>query len=116
MVSPSVGSVILVKFPFTDLSATKLRPAAVLAFSGKGDWHGDWILSQITSNPYADINAVEIIDTDFGSGSLMRTSYVRPGKLFTANQSLMVKNVGQLNQSAFARIIKSVLSILQPPH
>ena len=84
MVSPSVGSVVLVRFPFSDLSASKLRPAVVLA----GVDHDDWILCQITSNPYADTRAVEIVDSDFASGNLMRASYARPGKLFSANTSL----------------------------
>ena len=38
MVTPSVGAVILVPFPFSDLSQTKLRPAVVLAAVGKNDW------------------------------------------------------------------------------
>ena len=75
------GAVVLVRFPFSDLSATKRRPAAVLADAGRGDL----VLVQITSNPYADDRAVELTDASFASGSLDRTSYARPGKLFTAN-------------------------------
>lgn len=37
MGSPSAGSVVLVKFPFSDLSSAKLRPAIVLAASGRDD-------------------------------------------------------------------------------
>jgi mRNA interferase MazF len=54
MVAPSVGSVVLVPFPFSDLSQSKLRPAVVLADAGRGDW----ILCQVTSSPYADAKAV----------------------------------------------------------
>ena len=61
MVTPSVGSVVLVTFPFSDLSASKLRPAVVLASAGRDDW----VLCQITSNAYADGLAVEIAETDF---------------------------------------------------
>ena len=56
MVSPSVGTVVLVSFPFSDLSASKLRPAFILS----GGERDDWLLCQITSNPYADSNAIEI--------------------------------------------------------
>ena len=42
------GVVVLVRFPFSDLSASKLRPAIVLAHAGGVDW----ILCQVTSNPY----------------------------------------------------------------
>jgi mRNA interferase MazF len=38
MVTPSVGAVILVPFPFSDLSQAKLRPALVFADVGKNDW------------------------------------------------------------------------------
>jgi mRNA interferase MazF len=81
VVTPTAGSVVLVPFPFSDLSQAKLRPAVALANSGRGDW----ILCQITSNPYADARAIEITDASFDSGSLFVTSYARPGKLFTAN-------------------------------
>jgi len=38
VVAPSAGSVVLVPFPFSDLSQSKLRPAVVLADAGQGDW------------------------------------------------------------------------------
>lgn len=109
MVSPSAGAVVLVKFPFSDLSSSKLRPAIVLASAGQDDW----VLCQVTSNPYADANAVMISDEDFTAGSLQRVSYARPGKLFTANFSLMVKEVGSLNSARFDSILGAVISLFQ---
>jgi mRNA interferase MazF len=50
----AAGLVVLVRFPFSDLSQTKLRPAVVLANAGRGDW----ILCRVTSKPYADSTAV----------------------------------------------------------
>ena len=38
MVTPTAGAVVLVPFPFSDLSQAKLRPAVVLAEAGRGDW------------------------------------------------------------------------------
>ena len=38
MVAPEPGAVVLVRFPFSDLSQTKLRPAVVLADAGRGVW------------------------------------------------------------------------------
>ena len=110
MVTPSVGSVVLVRFPFSDLSASKLRPAAVIA----GVDRNDWILCQITSNPYSDTMAVEIAESDFVSGSLMRTSYVRPGKLFTANTFLMQRIVGNLKQLKLTAVVDAVIAVLRP--
>ena len=48
----------------------------------------DFVLCQVTSNPYADPNAVGLTDEEFAKGSLKRVSYARPGKLFTANLQL----------------------------
>ena len=56
MVAPAAGAVVLVPFPFSDLSQAKLRPAVVLADAGRGDW----ILCQVTSNPYGDARAVPL--------------------------------------------------------
>ncbi len=85
MVLPAVGTVVLVRFPFSDLSQSKLRPAVVLANAGRGDH----ILCQVTSKPYGDVRAVELDHTAFASGSLRLVSYARPGKLFTASDDLI---------------------------
>jgi len=100
---------VLVPFPFSDLSRAKLRPAVVLADAGKDDW----ILCQVTSNPYSDPHAVRIIDPDFRVGSLRVTSFARPGKLFTANSSLMVAKVGSLKDRVAKSIIEAVINVLQ---
>lgn len=104
----AAGAVVLVPFPFSDLSQTKLRPAVVLADAGRGDL----ILCQVTSNAYADPLAVELSQADFSSGSLQRTSYARPGKLFTANETLLVRQVGTLTSAALARIVEGVITLL----
>ena len=86
MVAPAAGKVVLVPFPFSDLSQSKLRPAIVLADAGRQDW----ILCQVTSKPYGDTRAILLNDSGFESGSLRVESYMRPGKLFTAHQTLIV--------------------------
>jgi mRNA interferase MazF len=100
---------VLVPFPFSDLSQSKLRPAVVVADAGRGDW----ILCQITSKPYADPRAIEIASRDFHTGSLRVTSYARPGKLFTANQMLIVAEVGHLNAATLKRIVEAVAAVVR---
>jgi mRNA interferase MazF len=100
---------VLVPFPFSDLSQAKLRPALVMARAG----HGDWILCQITSNPYADLNALRLMDGDFAWGSLHRESFLRPGKLFTAHQGLIVRSVGQIKASKLLETKKSLIKLLK---
>lgn len=109
MVSPAVGKVILVPFPFSDLSQSKLRPAVVLADAGRGDW----VLCQVTSNPYGDASAIRLTDECFSQGSLRIASFARPGKLFTASFGLMLGEVGVLRANVARQIIKAVITILQ---
>jgi mRNA interferase MazF len=111
VVTPAAGSVVLVPFPFSDLSASKRRPAVVLADAGRGDW----VLCQVTSSPYSDPQAIELTNSDFSRGSLQTISYARPGKLFTAHQTLIVSEVGTLTREAFDRVIEAVVALLKPP-
>ena len=109
MVTPSAGAVVLVPFPFSDLSETKLRPALVLADAGRSDW----ILCQVTSNAYGDARAIQLAEDSFESGSLRVVSYARPGKLFTASNSLVVAQVAMLKAAPFKRIVDAVVDILK---
>ena len=99
----------LVPFPFSNLSQVKLRPALVLADAGQDDW----ILCQITSNPYADPRAVRLVNSDFSLGSLARESFVRPGKLFTAHRSLVARPVGQIAAAKLAETRKVLIRLLR---
>ena len=105
----SIGSVVLIAFPFSDLSASKLRPALVLAAAGKDDW----ICLQITSKAYADTGPIELTDADFVEGSLRRASYLRPAKLFTAHASLFQRIVGRINSNKLEQTRKAVIEIIR---
>lgn len=108
MGAPAAGSVVLVSFPFSDLTRSKRRPALVLAAVGQDDF----LLCQITSNPYSDPKAIELSDQDFVEGSLRRTSYARPGKLFTAHQSLITEGVGKLSQASREKVTQLVVALI----
>jgi mRNA interferase MazF len=106
----TAGSVVLVRFPFSDLSRVKLRPAVVVADCGRGDW----LLCQITSNAYSDPRAIQLRDMDFQSGSLRVTSYARPAKLFTAHDSLISSAIGVLRDESLKRITDAIIQLLRP--
>ncbi len=111
MAAPSAGSVILIPFPFSDLSQSKIRPALVLAEVGRGDL----ILCQITSKSYADARAIRLDGPDFATGGLALISYVRPGKLFTANETLMLEEVGHLRAEKVGSILQAVAGLFAQP-
>ena len=104
----AAGAVVLVPFPFSDLSRSKLRPAVALA----GISRDDWVLCQVTSNPFGDERAITLTDDSFAEGSLEVVSYARPGKLFTANTGLISEQAGILKAEAFNLLIDAVVRLL----
>lgn len=105
MEPPATRAVVLVRFPFSDLSGAKLRPALVLADAGRGDF----LLCQVTSNPYGDPLAVELAEKDFAAGSLRRVRFARPGELFTAHESLLHGRVGLLARECHERVVERIV-------
>jgi mRNA interferase MazF len=108
----TAGQVVTLPFPYTDLSPGKLRPVLLLARSGREDW----IVCQITSNPLIDAHCIAIDISDFVRGGLRHVSYVRPTKLFTAHESLIVADAGVLTQEALKLVQDAVVSIIQGRH
>jgi mRNA interferase MazF len=96
-------------FPFSDLSASKLRPAVILADAGRDDW----LLCQITSNPLSDLAAVRLTPAQLKHGALSAISYARPLKLFTANTSLIVKRIAILSDTAFSAVLTATIDALR---
>jgi mRNA interferase MazF len=109
VVPPAAGDVVLVPFPFSDLSTTKVRPAVCLADAGRGDW----VLCQVTTSPYGDPLAEPLAGSDFAIGGLPVASFARPSKLFTANASLLVGIVGRLNGPALQRLLDATIRVFR---
>ena len=102
------GLVVIINFPFSDLSNFKRRPALVIA-----DWRSDdFILCQITSIVHKDEFAVHLTDNDFLSGSLLKTSYIRPNKLFTADKSTFINQVGYISTKKQKEVIDTIAKVL----
>ena len=67
----------------------------------------------MTSKSYGDAHAIALTEESFETGSFRMTSYVRPGKLFTANRDLMADTIGVLKEEAFKQIIEAVGAVLR---
>jgi mRNA interferase MazF len=102
------GDVVVVPFPFSDLSRSKRRPALVIA-SLEGD---DAILCQVTSKTIQDSYSLTIDDSDFTSGSLRQLGNVRPNRLFTADSHIVLYRVGTVKKEKMAQIIAKIIEII----
>ena len=112
MGAPTAGEVVVIPFPFSDLTQSKVRPALCLADAGRGDY----VLCQITSQPYGDPLALKLDDQDFATGGLHVESFVRPGKLFTADANLILSTEGKLTPAAYQRVLNTVVNLLRVGH
>ena len=102
------GDVIVIPFPFSDLSSTKRRPALVVAVL-TGD---DLILCQITSQSVTDSYAIAIYDKDFISGGLHKGSNVRPNRIFTADSKIVLYRAGVLAHNKVKEVVDKIIEII----
>jgi mRNA interferase MazF len=89
------GDLLLVPFPFTDLSAAKRRP--VLALTAP-DSYGDFIALPVTSRPQGEYG-VPLRAGDLVHGRLPAPSWIRADRIITLNASLVVKSIGRVAAS-----------------
>lgn len=102
------GDVVVIPFPFSDLSGSKRRPAFVLA-----DLPGyDIILCQITSKYHKDKYCVELSQGDFTNGGLPVLSYIRPNRIFTADKKIILRKAGSLKKEVAGIVLDSVIKII----
>ena len=103
------GDVVVVPFPFSDLSGSKRRPALVLT-----DLRGDDIMiCQITSHPTDDIFAQALRPEDFVSGSLPVNSFIRPLRIFTADKHNVFRKIGHITSERMNKVIDAIFFTLK---
>jgi len=102
------GEVVVVPFPFSDLSSTKRRPALVIA-ALEGD---DVILCQITSKSVSDIYSIPLSLSDFKSGTITQDSNIRPNRLFTADSNIILYQAGELKPSKLQEVVNKIIEII----
>jgi len=103
------GDVVVIPFPFSDLSGSKRRPAFVLT-----DLPGDDILlCQVTSQQTKDSFSITVVQSDFVRGSLPVDSFIRPQKIFTANKKLIVRKAGTISSDVYVKVSREIIKLLQ---
>jgi mRNA interferase MazF len=102
------GDIVVVPFPFSDLSQSKRRPALLIA-SLEGD---DAILCQITSKTIKDTYAISIDDSDFDAGSLKQSGNIRPNRLFTADSHIILYRAGHIKDNKLSQVVEKLIEII----
>ncbi|MBI4738005.1 type II toxin-antitoxin system PemK/MazF family toxin [Candidatus Woesearchaeota archaeon] len=100
--------IILIPFPYSDLSQEKKRPAVIISDSEYNTHNEDVICCAITSNPREYHQSIEINNQDLDDGSLMFNSRVKPSKIFALNQSSVIKRLARLNIPKSKEVVKQL--------
>ncbi|AKB77808.1 hypothetical protein MSHOH_1325 [Methanosarcina horonobensis HB-1 = JCM 15518] len=102
--------IILIPFPFSDLSTSKRRPAIIISNSYYNTRNDDVICCAITSNPRNCAGYVPITSADLDKGQLNYQSRIKPTKVFTLNKNLIIKPLARLNIEKSKEVIRNLNS------
>jgi len=101
------GKIVLIHFPFTDLTSSKLRPALVLMEAEK-----DCVVAFISSKMPAEPSPTEILISEdyeeFACTGLKRTSVIKLDKIATISKDLMLGEVGELGNALRKEVNKKL--------
>jgi mRNA interferase MazF len=102
------GDIVLVPFPFTDLTRQKARPAVVVSTESFNTSSPDVILVAISSKLPAIPSDMELIiwhgSDEFRSTGLRVSSVIRAAKLVTLKQSLIYRTLGKLDDQTIDEV------------
>ena len=104
----SAYDLVLIPFPYADLSSSKKRPVLVLTAP---DHHGDFIALAVTTVPQGE-TAVPITLVDIVDGTLPKPSWIRVDKVFTLSDQSIVKHIGKIKTECVGKVLKSLCSIV----
>lgn len=99
----SKNDVILVRYPFTDLSSSKVRPAAIINAPHISE---DVFVVPLTRKKTSLLPG-EFVLEDWKSAGLNVATAVKRG-IYTVNRGLVVKSVGKLSTSDSKRLENSL--------
>jgi mRNA interferase MazF len=108
------GEVVLIDWPYSDLTGSKLRPAVVVQADFLNALIADTVLVQVTGMTRGAVTEVEIDPTVEPRSGLVRVSYVVCNNLLTADQARVHRRLGELSAAAVQHVeacIKTALAL-----
>ena len=98
------GEIIIVPFPFSNLSSVKQRPVLVLSKNTDNEKIEDIITCGMTSNIKDSKYSILIGDKNLIEGEIPKPSRVKVDKLFTISQDIVKKKVGRIDKETFEKV------------
>jgi len=98
------GEIVVVPFPFSDLSSIKQRPVLVLSKNIDNELSEDLITCGITSNIKDVKHSILIENENLIDGNIPKTSRIKVDKIFTVSQNVIRKRVARINKETFEKV------------
>jgi len=105
------GEIVLLPYPFGDLSGTKKRPAIVISNKTVNSKTQDLILAQITHNLRNDEFSFTLKNEDLDK-PLKYQSEIRCHKIFTADKSIIIDRISSLKASKISTILEKIATFI----
>lgn len=105
--------IVLVPFPYSDLSSTKHRPVLIVSNNSYNQKFHDVVVCVITSNKQKDSYSVELKDNDLEVGVLPESSVVKAHKLFTIHQTKIIKKFSVVKVEYFEKIADKIKHLIK---
>lgn len=105
------GDVVLIPFPFTDLTATKTRPAVVVSGTAYQRVRADLLLAYVSSQIAKATAPIDYVLNDWQAAGLLKPSFVRP-KIAAIEPTLIVHQVGQLSAQDMGEVDRRLRSAM----
>ena len=106
------GDIVMVPFPFSDLSRIRKRPVLVLSKSAYLNECDDVITCGITSNLKDSKYSVLINNSDLIEGNIPLESRIKADKLFTLEQGIIIKKIGRINKEIFNKVKREFIDLI----
>lgn len=106
------GEILIVPFPFSDLSGTKQRPVLVLSKIEYNKNTDDLITCGITSNLKDSRNSILIENNSLEIGNIPIRSRIKVDKLFTLEKTIVKKVIGKINKETLEKVKKEFVNLV----
>lgn len=104
------GDIVLLPFPFAELTNTKVRPTVVVCETR--DKYKDLVVCAVSSVVPTNLSVNEILLQTGKSNNLRAVSIIKVDRIFTAKQQDVIVKLGELNKtdlSVFKEKFKSLV-------
>ena len=106
------GDILIVPFPFSDLSAVKQRPVLVLSKREYNLSSEDIIVCGITSNIKNESHSVLIDNTCLETGVIPSKSRIKVNKIFTISRQIIKKKVARIDKQTFDKVKTDFINLI----